>query len=173
MPRLPGDIIADSLESALGYAERLLRDMPINEAAQFARPGGQLVESNHPCFIIGHLSLYAPKMLEQLDQPGLVIPAGFTEVFDKTAVCQDDPDGTIYPPFEAVTAFFLAGHQQLLTVLRAADPVLFDRENPADGPLKKRFPTLSSVQAFYCGGHIMMHLGQLSAWRRMHGLPPA
>lgn len=173
MPRLPGDIIADSLESALGYAERLLRDMPINEAARFARPGGHLVESNHPCFIIGHLSLYAPKMLDQLDQPGLVIPAGFAEVFDKTAICQDDPDGTIYPPFEAVTAFFLAGHQQLLTVLRAADPVLFDRENPAEGPLKKRFPTLASVQAFYCGGHIMMHLGQLSAWRRMHGLPPA
>ena len=173
MPRLPGDIIADSLESALGYAERLLRDMPINEATRFARPGGHLVESNHPCFIIGHLSLYAPKMLDQLDQPGLVIPAGFAEVFDKTAVCQDDPDGTIYPPFEAVTAFFLAGHQQLLTVLRAADPVLFDRENPAEGPLKKRFPTLSSVHAFYCGGHIMMHLGQLSAWRRMHGLPPA
>lgn len=173
MPRLPGDIIADSLESALGYAERLLRDMPINEAARFARPGGQVVESNHPCFIVGHLSLYAPKMLEQLDQPGLVIPAGFAEVFDKTAVCQDDPDGTIYPPFEAVTAFFLASHQQLLTVLRAADSVLFDRENPAEGPLKKRFPTLASVQAFYCGGHIMMHLGQLSAWRRMHGLPPA
>ena len=173
MPRDPGNIIADSLESALGYAQRLLKDIPVAEAARFARPGGQTVESNHPCFIIGHLSLYAPKMLGQLDRDDLLVPAGFTDLFDKTAVCQNDPDGTIYPPFDAVTAFFLAGHQQLTAVLRGSDPSLFDRENPADGPLKKRFPTLSSVHAFYCGGHIMMHLGQLSAWRRMHGLPPA
>jgi hypothetical protein len=29
------------------------------------------------------------------------------------------------------------------------------------------------VQTFYCGGHMMMHLGQLSAWRRMLGLGAA
>ncbi len=173
MPRAPGDIIADSLESGLSYAQRLLRDIPGHEAARFARPGGQVVESNHPCFILGHLGLYPAKVLGQLDHHDLAVPAGFAEVFDKTAVCRDDPDGTIYPPFDAVAAFFLAGHQQLITVLRATDPARFDRENPADGPLKKRFPTLSSVHAFYCGGHLMMHLGQLSAWRRMHRLPPA
>jgi hypothetical protein len=29
------------------------------------------------------------------------------------------------------------------------------------------------VQTFYCGGHMMMHLGQMSAWRRMEGLGSA
>ena len=32
---------------------------------------------------------------------------------------------------------------------------------------------MSQVQAFYCGGHMMMHLGQMSAWRRMEGLGAA
>ena len=46
MPRDPGDIIADSLESALGYAQRLLKDIPVAEAARFARPGGRKSSSN-------------------------------------------------------------------------------------------------------------------------------
>ncbi|NBP88908.1 MAG: DinB family protein [Planctomycetia bacterium] len=173
MSRTTGNNIADSLEASLGYAERLLRDIPGQEAARFARPGGQVVESNHPCFIVGHLCLYPAKVLEQLGHEPPTVPAGFEEAFSKTATCQDDPDGNLYPPFDAVMAFFLAGHQQLVAVLRQTPNEAFDRENPADGPLKKRFPTLSSMHAFYCGGHLMMHLGQLSAWRRMHGLPPA
>jgi hypothetical protein len=39
--------------------------------------------------------------------------------------------------------------------------------------MKQLFPTLGSVQTFYCGGHMMMHLGQMSAWRRMEGLGSA
>jgi hypothetical protein len=39
--------------------------------------------------------------------------------------------------------------------------------------MRELFPTIGSVQAFYCGGHMMMHLGQMSAWRRMEGLGTA
>jgi hypothetical protein len=35
------------------------------------------------------------------------------------------------------------------------------------------FPTIGSMQAFYVGGHMTFHLGQVSAWRRMQGLGPA
>jgi hypothetical protein len=38
---------------------------------------------------------------------------------------------------------------------------------------REMFPTLGAVVAFYLGGHVMNHLGQLSAWRRCLGLPPA
>ena len=41
------------------------------------------------------------------------------------------------------------------------------------GRMTELFPTLGSMQAFYVGGHIMMHLGQISAWRRMQGLGAA
>ena len=80
---------------------------------------------------------------------------------------------TVYPSFDEVLAFFSAGHKKLIETLRGTPNEAFDHPNPAEGPLAERFPTLSSVHAFYCGGHIMSHLGQLSAWRRMQGLPPA
>ena len=35
------------------------------------------------------------------------------------------------------------------------------------------FPTLGSIHGFYAGGHMMMHLGQMSAWRRIEGMKPA
>ena len=72
MQRTTGNIIADSLESAVSYADRLRQDIPHIEAARFARPGGHMVSSNHPCFIFGHLSLYPPKVLGQLDQDSLL-----------------------------------------------------------------------------------------------------
>jgi len=111
MQRTTGNIIADSLESAVSYADRLRQDIPHIEAARFARPGGHMVSSNHPCFIFGHLSLYPPKVLGQLNQKSLPIPAGFEKTFDKTATCQDDPNHTVYPSFDEVLAFFSAGHE--------------------------------------------------------------
>ena len=45
--------------------------------------------------------------------------------------------------------------------------------NPSGGRMTELFPTLGSMHAFYTGGHIMMHLGQISAWRRMQGLGAA
>jgi len=45
--------------------------------------------------------------------------------------------------------------------------------NPLGGRMTDLFPTLGSLQSFYCGGHIMMHLGQVSAWRRMMDLGAA
>ena len=41
------------------------------------------------------------------------------------------------------------------------------------GRSRELFPTLGAVVAFYLAGHVMNHLGQLSAWRRCIGLPPA
>jgi len=74
---------------------------------------------------------------------------------------------------DEITAFFFEGHRMLLGALRASPDATFDQTNPAEGRMRDLFPTLGSVQTFYCGGHIMMHLGQVSAWRRMEGLGAA
>jgi hypothetical protein len=41
------------------------------------------------------------------------------------------------------------------------------------GRMTELFPTLGSLYNFYVGGHMMMHLGQISTWRRMMGLGAA
>ncbi len=168
-----GNIIADSLALSVGYANRLLKDVPVERFSRFAAPGGVVVTSNHPAFIYGHLSLYAPKILIQIGNPAPAFPEGFELAFSKDAVCRDDPDGDLYPAMDDVIAFFQEGYRMVTGALRSAPNDVFERFNPAEGRMRELFPTIGSVQVFYCGGHMMMHLGQMSAWRRMEGLPAA
>lgn len=173
MTRSLGNLIADSLTASLSYAERLLNGIPAERFARFATPGGVVVVSNHPAFIYGHLSLYAPRVLQHVDHPAPAVPDSFELAFSKNAVCRDDPDGDLYPPMDDVVAFFREGYRMAIGALRNAPDDVFDRPNPAEGPMRAAFPTIGSMHGFYCGGHMMMHLGQLSAWRRMEGLSAA
>lgn len=173
MTRSLGNLIADSLAVSLAYGERLLRDVPAARFARFAAPGGVAVESNHPAFIYGHLSLYAPKILLQVGHPAPPVPGQFEVSFSKDASCRDDPDGDLYPAMDEVLDVFREGYRMVIGGLRSTPDEALAGPNPAEGRMREMFPTIGSVQAFYCGGHMMMHLGQMSAWRRMEGMPRA
>jgi hypothetical protein len=170
-----GSMIAANGDLCLGYAERLLKDIPLADFARFATLRGQVIESNHPAFIVGHLSLYGHSVVEHLGGPAAAdsIPAGFEELFSKNATCQNDLDGTLYPDAEMVCDTFYGGYRQAVIALRASDDGAFAKDNPAQGPIKERFPTLGGMLSFYMSGHMMVHLGQLSAFRRMIGLGSA
>lgn len=175
MARRIGEIIAASCNMSLRYAERLLKDIPAEDFARFARPGGTVVVSNHPAFVFGHLSLYGARIVEHLggDTTGLAAPPEFQQQFSKDASCQDDAAGTLYPSRDQITEVYYRGYRAALEQLRAADDDRFEAPNPATGPIRDLFPSLGAMHAFLVGGHMMMHLGQVSAWRRMMGLPPA
>jgi len=173
MSRSVGNCIADSLDLCVGYAERLLKDVTTENFGRFAAPGGVPVDSNHPAFVLGHLALYAPRILRDLKAPVPAVPAGFDAVFSKDAKCVDDPAASIYPTMDAVKAAFFDGYRAASAALRATSDDTFQQPNPNPGRLAELFPSLGSMHAFYCGGHMMMHLGQLSAWRRMAGLGAA
>lgn len=173
MTRSTGQLINDSLQLSLGYAQRLLTDVSPDRFARLSAPGGQTVQSNHPAFIYGHLSIYAVRTLEDLGTSGPALPDGFNELFAKDSNCQDDVDGTLYPSQAAITEFFFSGYEAVSTALQAADDCVFQEPNPLGGRMAELFPSLGSLHNFYLGGHIMIHMGQVSAWRRMEGLGPA
>lgn len=173
MSRSLGNTIGDSLQLSLGYAERLLKDVSPEQFGRFARADGKPIESNHGAFIYGHLSLYAPSILSDLGLNAPEIPDGFQSGFSKDAKCADDVDGTLYPEMEKITTFFFDGYRAALEALRAADDEIFQQPNPLGGGMAEKFPTLGSMHNFYVGGHMMIHMGQMSAWRRMLGLGPA
>ncbi len=170
-----GEIMAASASPTTKYAERLLAGITADQFARFARPGGVLVHSNHPAFIFGHLSLYPARVLQCLNQPlgDAQPPAGFEAVFKNGVECRDDPDGTIYPPMETVTEFFFASYPIAFAALRHAPDAVLTGPNPTEGRMRDMFPTLGAMLGFYLDGHAQSHLGQLSAWRRMMGLPAA
>lgn len=168
-----GPMIADSARISLVYAERLLKGIPAERFARLATVGDEIVQSNHPAFIYGHLSLYPCRVVAELGQDASSITPtqDFLKVFDHNAKCADDSDGSTYPPMDEIVERFFAAHRMALDALMIADDSLFKRVNPNDA-MRAKFATVGSMHGFYLGGHIMIHMGQLSAWRRMIGLPP-
>jgi hypothetical protein len=168
-----GPVIASSGSLALGYAERLLKDVRPEQFGRLARVGGQVLQSNHPAFIFGHLSLYPDRVLTQLQRTPLGVPPGYATLFAAGCECKDDADGSLYPPMQELTERFFAGYRAAVAAVAAADDAPLIRPNPAEGRLRELFPTLGPVFSFYLGGHVFSHLGQMSVWRRAVGLPPA
>jgi hypothetical protein len=169
-----GPMIAASSRLGLDYAERLLKGVSADQFARFAKIGDTVIESNHPAFIYGHLSLYPGRVIENIgaDASSCQPSETFQKVFSKDATCVDDPGGTIYPAMDEITAACLDSYRIAAEALEAADDGVFYEPNPNEA-MRKRFATKGAMLGFYVGGHFMLHMGQMSAWRRAVGLGPA
>lgn len=162
--------------TSLRYAEMLLKDVTPEMFARRPRlEGGTLVAINHPAFCLGHLTLYPAKVLGMcgLDASNVAAPQSWASLFEAGNDCQDDPDGTIYPRMDEITERFFAAHRHALEAIAKVPDQALVRENPAEGRMKEMFPTVAGAVNFMIGPHVMMHLGQISAWRRCFGLGPA
>ena len=173
MPTI-GPMIAASARLALGYGERLLANVTAEQSSSFARIGDTTIESNHPAFIYGHLSLYSSRGIEQLgaDASAYQPTEEFVRLFSKDAKCVDDPDRSIYPEMSLITERLFTGHHAAINALENADDERFSLENPT-AAMREKFPTVGAMHGFYVGGHFMLHMGQMSAWRRSMGLGAA
>ena len=60
---------------------------------------------------------------------------------------------------------------QIYARLRAMTDADFNAPHP-DPARRERFPTVGHMVMFYGTWHETYHAGQLSAWRRVQGLPP-
>ena len=168
-------VLADAAVLGPRYANRLCKDIPADLFGALATPGGVTIDSNHPAFVIGHLNLYPVRVLDFLKIPSAHIapPDLYQKLFSKEAKCVDDRSCELYPHKDELLAFFEKAYAAALEGLAQAEDSLLLSENPVDSPMKAILPTLGSVVGFYLGGHVMSHCGQVSAWRRMQGLPPA
>jgi hypothetical protein len=169
MSRQIAAALTPSGRMSVAYGRVLCRDIPDDRFARL--PKG--VATNHPAFCVGHVTLYAERVLQMINRPELARSDPELErVFGKDAVCLDDPQGTIYPSKQAVVGRFVERFGVALEALSSADDELLGAPNPIER-MTDRLPTLGSLLGFYIGGHAMTHLGQLSAWRRMEGMGSA
>lgn len=175
MSNLVGQTIATAGKMVPMYAERLLAGVEAKVFARFATVGGKVVQSNHPAWAYGHLALYPAKVMEHLGREAGAarVPAGWEALFKNGVECRDDPDGRVYPSMAEVVKFFHASYGAAIGALAEADDAALAGPNPTEGRMRELFPTLGSMLLFYMSGHPQIHLGQVSAWRRMMGLPPA
>lgn len=170
-----GEMIASGSTRTADYAARLVKDIAARDFSRYARPGGVLVKSNHPAFVIGHLAVYPCKVMDALGLPrgATEMPASYDALFKATAECVDDPECRIYPPMEELTKRYFEGNQAALAAIRETVDEKLIGPNPVEGRMRELFPQLGAMLIFYMGPHAHGHLGQLSAWRRAMGMPAA
>ena len=154
-----------------GYAELLLKDIPAANFAKFPRADGKTIATNHPAFVYGHLSLYPTKMLQSLglEVGPAAVPESWEPIFRAGAECRDDPEGTIYPAMGDITSKFFAALDHLHTAVEQLDDAVL-LTPVADEKARQFMPITGGRINFVLNNHVMMHMGQVSAWRRMMGL---
>lgn len=172
------NVLVGNAKFVKGYAEVLTKGIDPKIAARKPKGNaltGASIDTNHATFVYGHLSLYFARLPEILGVPapeGIRAPEQWEPLFKAGAPCQDDPEGKIYPAWDTVLSQFNKGTDLALNVLSQASNDKFFSET-TDPTRKDRFPYVGNLVAFLVMGHPMMHLGQVSAWRRCYGLPSA
>lgn len=166
--------ITESANLSIGYAKRLMTDVKADQFGRFATGSNGPIDSNHPAFVFGHLCLYPARMLEDLglDESKIEAPANYHELFKPGVACSDDVNGDIYPPMDEIMSRFYDSYAAALKEIANIDNAAYEVANPLER-MRERFSTMGSMHTFYMGGHMMMHLGQISAWRRAIGMPAA
>lgn len=170
------DVIVPNLRTTIGLAGLMLKDVKPETFARFpVGHDGKPVRTNHPAFVYGHLATYPARMLEMMgkDRAPAAVPEEFEALFKAGVECKDDPEGTIYPKMDAIVSAFNRGYEAVLKALPEVSEDVFARPNPIEGRFREMCPTVGVAVSFLCLAHPMMHLGQVSAWRRMFGLGSA
>jgi len=169
-----GEIITTCHTRMRMLSEKLLTGIHADQFGRLAAPGGMVIQSNHPAWVYGHLAIYPTRVLTLLGgaADAAAAPASFTDLFKDGTKCLDDVSSTIYPRMNEITAAFFKGHEILAKhVAELPDDALL-LVHP-DEARRVNFPTLGAHVNFMLNDHIALHLGQVSAWRRMMGLGSA
>jgi hypothetical protein len=145
------------------YARTLVGDIADDRMAEQPLPG-----VNHPAWILGHLAFSADRARGLLGA-ARELPAAWTPLFgpgSKPSATRSD-----YPAREELLRAVEDGFERLRRQAAAATPEQLAQ--PSTNPYtKEALPTIQDGVAFLLTGHLGVHLGQLSTWRRMTGLPP-
>ena len=79
-------------------------------------------------------------------------------------------DASKYPTKDEILPYFTERYETVAAVIEGMSAEDLAAENPMEGRFRESFPTVGSAVAFMMNNHIMMHAGQVSAWRRSIGL---
>lgn len=146
----------------LGYAEKLAADLEDGELAKLPRAG-----MNHAAWVLGHVGLGSDLVALLLGQPMITDEAwmktfgpGSTPVEDRAA----------YPSKEKLLSTMRMTHARAIEHLKGATAEQLNAPNTTPF-FPAEFPTVGALITHIMTTHAALHLGQLSAWRRMLGKP--
>lgn len=160
-------MLTDLYATNLAYTHRLVGGL--SDEASVAMPAAEM---NHPRWVIGHLAGTADHMVA-VNLLGFepVLPSDWRDTFGPAS--KPVADAGAYPSLGDLLKRLDELHASITDAVLASTPDYFDRAIPATLPegFRKRFPTVGHALLHTMINHESMHLGQLSAWRRVQGLP--
>ena len=156
------DYIVQASAINLDYAKKLMADIADDKMCVQPSPG-----VNHAAWVLGHLAFVFDSMIRVFDQKS-TMPPEWTELFNLAS--KPSGDRARYPSKAALMETYEATYRRLADAVRAAPPESFAREFP-NPKLRPMLPTVGVAMVHILATHHGLHLGQLSAWRRMQGLP--
>ena len=145
------------------YCRTLVADIPEERIAEQPVAG-----VNHPAWILGHLAFVADHVAGMLGAEKQ-IPEQWAALFRPGS--KPEANRSSYPSKAELLAALEQGCERLRQ--RAATATPEQLSQPTTNPrAKETLPTAKEFVAFLLTGHMGGHLGQLSSWRRMIGMPP-
>ena len=122
---------------------------------------------NTPQWVFGHLAVCTDYGLKLLGQPTSCPKAWYAAFgIGSNPAVPPTPQPSEAELLEAITS----GHARLNAAMTKATPEQLATPTPFDF-LAQALPTVGDLLAQLTTSHPAMHLGQLSAWRRLNGLP--
>jgi DinB superfamily len=167
-----GQNITRTLARTAELAQGLLTGVTAEQFARMPQADGKAINTNHPCFIYGHLSIYPRFIFELMGKDGSAIdvPEGWEDLFKHGVECKDDVNGDIYPPMDDVLAYFKKAHEAVIEMINGCDDETLTKAFEGEGWHVDFAGTPAALTTFMLHSHYMFHLGQMSAWRRCAGL---
>ena len=145
----------------LGYAKRLVADVPEDRMA--CQPAAHM---NHAAWVLGHLACTAD-MLGAMLGVKPVCPPEWASLFDWNSSPSDDANR--YPSKAILLKALEDAHAGIATALASAPESRWAEPTPIE-EVRGFLPTLGDSFVFVMAAHENIHLGQLSAWRRVQGM---
>ena len=127
-----------------------------------------LPDVNHPAWILGHLAFSADVAVGLLSGEK-TMSADWLELFKPGSVLRAARDE--YAAKAELLKAVEANFQRARDFATFASVEQLGRPN-ANPRMKEALPTVKNAVSFLLTGHLGIHLGQLSAWRRMIGMAP-
>lgn len=145
----------------LDYARRLLADVPQDRMSY--QPA---VNMNHPAWIFSHLNIYHAPMAAMLLGRPFDDPKGHPFGMGSKAL----PDASLYATREELLSAYERGHQNVALALRTGGQAALEATTPLER-WRSAMPQVGIVLGYLMLVHESTHLGQISMWRRVQGMP--
>lgn len=149
----------------LDYGPKLVADLSDDQMTAQPSVNPEL-PSNHPAWVFSHLNAYLP-VIESVIQGQ---PFDDPKDHPFGMLSRPEPDASIYAPKQELVDIFVSGHKDIIRLLENADESVLGQ--PVSLPRwQSVMPVAGIALPYLMLNHENGHLGQISAWRRIQGLP--